>query len=256
MPDVFESVDVPPLFFPNPPHHIPITTDSPRPTQRVPCHRRALMTSNLKSETARINGAKSKGPITPDGKARSSTNARRHGLASAPILLPGESKEDFQQLLADYMDQFHPRTPVETDLVETMAISRWRLRRLLTFEASLFDEEMQERDKSAAWVFQKFADHSSTLTVLLRYEGHLNRSFDKALKQLLILRSKLPNEPREPRPQEAIAPKPTPLPPAPSPLSASNTGPPTAWSTSPAPRFAINESADSTNPPNRAPDPD
>ncbi len=165
------------------------------------------MPSNLKSETARINGAKSKGPVTPEGKARSSTNARRHGLASAPILLPGESKEDFQQLLADYMDQFHPRTPVETDLVETMAISRWRLRRVLTFEASLFDEEMQERDKSAAWVFQKFANYSTTLTVLLRYEGHLNRSFDKALNQLLLLSkmpvgqvpdlpSELPNEPK------------------------------------------------------------
>ncbi len=174
------------------------------------------MTSNLKSETARINGAKSKGPVTPEGKARSSTNARRHGLASAPILLPGESKEDFQQLLADYMDQFHPRTPVETDLVETMAISRWRLRRVLTFEASLFDEEMQERDKSAAWVFQKFANYSTTLTVLLRYEGHLNRSFDKALKQLLLLRSKLPNEPKvgqvpdlpSPVPNEPTEPRP------------------------------------------------
>ncbi len=134
---------------------------------------------------------------------------RSHSLTAAPILLACESKKDFQLLLADYMDQFHPRTPVETDLVEIMAISRWRLRRLLTYEASLFDDEMQERDKSAAWVFQKFADHGRSVALLLRYEAHLTRSFDKALRQLLLLRSKLPNEPTLPQPQKKLPNEPT-----------------------------------------------
>jgi hypothetical protein len=168
------------------------------------------MSSALKSETARINGAKSHGPVTPEGKARSSANSRRHGLASASILMDGESAEDFQLLREDFLNQFHPQTAVETDLVDVMAIARWRLRRLLAIEAHLFDQETlcrtdeikyrskqkpMEQEDRLAFVFQTLADHGNSLTLLLRYEGSLNRSYDKALKQLLHLQSTRPEPP-------------------------------------------------------------
>jgi hypothetical protein len=168
--------------------------------------------SELKSETARINGAKSHGPITPEGKARSSANSRRHGLASASILMDGESAEDFQLLLTDYMNQFQPQTAVETDLVETMAASRWRLRRILAIEAHQFDLEIldskdqikrmskmkpMEQVDRLALVFQSLSNNGNSLTLLLRYEGSLNRTYDKALKQLLLLQST-----RQPAPPE------------------------------------------------------
>ena len=168
------------------------------------------MSSALKSETARINGAKSHGPITPEGKTRSSLNSRRHGLASASILMDGESAEDFQQLRADYLNQFQPQTAVETDLVDVMAIARWRLRRLLAIEAHLFDLEIlsrkseiqyrskqkpMEQEDRLAFVFQTLGDNGNSLTLLLRYEGSLNRSYDKALKQLLLLQSANPKPP-------------------------------------------------------------
>ena len=168
------------------------------------------MSSELKSETARINGAKSHGPVTPEGKARSSANSRRHGLASASILMDGESEEDFQLLRADFINQFQPQTAVETDLVDVMAIARWRLRRLLAIEAHLFDLEIRERkdqiklrskqkpmeqEDRLAFVFQRLGDQGNSLTLLLRYEGSLNRSYDKALKQLLLLQSANPKPP-------------------------------------------------------------
>jgi hypothetical protein len=159
------------------------------------------MCSELKSETARINGAKSHGPVTPEGKARSSANSRRHGL-TASALIDGESDEDFQLLLAEFMDQFQPQTGVETGLVEMMAIARWRLRRLLAIETDLFELEMVRRRKQinsdfkgidqqgrVAFVFQKLSDTGNSLTLLLRYEGSINRSSDKALKHLLQLQS-------------------------------------------------------------------
>ncbi len=162
------------------------------------------MSSEIKSETARINGAKSRGPVTPEGKARSSANCRRHGLTSA-ALLDGESDEDFQLVLTDFMNQFKPHTGVETDMVEVMAIARWRLRRLLTIETNLFELELVRRDKQInsdfkgidqegrlAFVFQKLSDTGNSLTLLIRYEGSLNRSYDKALKHLLQLQSTRP----------------------------------------------------------------
>ncbi len=165
------------------------------------------MTSERKSETSRINGAKSRGPITQEGKARSSTNSRRHGLAAAPVLLKSESDEHFQLLLAGFMDQFQPQTALETDLVEMLAIYRWRLRRILSIEAHLFNMEILDwrNDMDADFTGLETIDHlafafkrlsaGNSLTILLRYEAALTRSYDKALKQLLTLRSKIPNEP-------------------------------------------------------------
>lgn len=162
------------------------------------------MSSLLKAETARLNGATSQGPVTPEGKARSAANSRRHGLASTAILLDDESAEDFELLRADFLIQFQPQTAVETDLVEVMAIARWRLRRLLAIEAHLFDLEIADRRDQIkarskakvmeqydrlAFVFQKLGDQSNSLTLLLRYEATLNRSYDKALKQLRLLQS-------------------------------------------------------------------
>ncbi len=162
------------------------------------------MSSELKSQTARTNGAKSRGPITPEGKARSSANSRRHGL-TASVLIDGESDEHFQLLLADFMAQFQPQSAVETDLVEVMAIARWRLRRLLSIETNLFELEMVSRRKQInadfkgldqqgrlAFVFQKLSDTGNSLALLIRYEGSLNRSYDKALKQLVQLQSTRP----------------------------------------------------------------
>jgi hypothetical protein len=56
------------------------------------------MSSILKSETARINGAKFHGPVTPEGKARSTANSRRHGRACASILMDGESAERMRSI--------------------------------------------------------------------------------------------------------------------------------------------------------------
>lgn len=187
------------------------------------------MSSELKRETARSNGAKSHGPVTPEGKARSAANSRRHGLAAANIVLPGESADHFQHLLADYMHQFQPQTGVEADLVEVMAVARWRLRRLLAIEARLFDLELarhqKEMDKKfdgmeyedrLAWAFQNMSDNGKSVALLLRYEASINRSYDKALTQLRQFQSNRPSVPSSSPPAHPVGSFGNPEPEAPS----------------------------------------
>jgi hypothetical protein len=167
--------------------------------------------SNLKlvskAEAARANGAKSRGPATPEGRAKSSSNSLRHGLSAKSVLLPAESHEQFQLLLDAHIQQFHPANPVEMDLVEAMAVARWRLRRIWAIETSLLGHELERRaedmdeefsemsaEDRLAWVFQKVADNNQSLSLLARYEGNLNRAFDRAFRQLSILQQR--NEPK------------------------------------------------------------
>jgi hypothetical protein len=103
------------------------------------------MPTNLKSQTARANGAKSRGPATPEGRAKSSRNSLRHGLSAKSAVLPTESHEQFQLLLDAHIQQFEPAGDVEMELVEAMAIARWRLRRIWAIETSLLAHELQRR---------------------------------------------------------------------------------------------------------------
>ncbi len=175
------------------------------------------MSSQRKSDAARTNGAKSHGPITPEGQAKSSQNSTTHGLGAKSIVLPGESNEEYQFLLDGYVDQFDPQGVVELELVENMAAAQWRLRRIRSIETELLSTELVRRaedidaefsgmapDDRVAWVFQKLADHGQTLALLVRYEGTISRSHDRAFKQLRLLQSaRNPPQPNEPKPPSA-----------------------------------------------------
>jgi len=208
-----------------------------------------------KSTTARINGAKSHGPTTSEGLTRSSRNALRHGLTAPSLpavspVLPTESAADYQTLLNSYLSEFTPQGLLETELVETLAAARWRLRRVSTIETTLLTIEMdrlaeyidrhfEDRDggptpdERLAWTFHRVAEKPS-LNLLLRYEATLTRTYARALKQLQQLQSlrdheELPNEPK---------PTPTPLEPA---LSVTPTAAAPDHESAPAPQRATIE---------------
>src|SRR6476469_8173969 len=98
------------------------------------------MSSKRRLESSRANGRKSRGPITPEGKARSSQNALRHGFLSSQVVLPNESEEQFQILFHEYADRFRPQDAAEYGLVEEITASYWRTRRAWAIEKETFSE--------------------------------------------------------------------------------------------------------------------
>ena len=170
------------------------------------------MPTNRKSDSARANGVKSKGPKTPEGKATSSKNAVTHGLTANFTVLDHESQDDFQILLDAYVNRFQPADDVELELIHTMAITRWRIRRVAELETELLENKMVlcQRDIEgdfdtigdagrAAYAFEKLADDGKAVALLIRYETSLARLYERTSKQLEQLQDRpLRNEPTQP----------------------------------------------------------
>ena len=107
-----------------------------------------------KAESARINGAKSKGPITPEGKATCSLNALKYGFSAKTMILQNENPADFADLLESYILDLAPSDQPQRDLVADIVAARWRLRRMWNYENAMLDVEM---DLNSAEFAKRFA---------------------------------------------------------------------------------------------------
>lgn len=169
------------------------------------------MVPEQQAEISRRNGAKSKGPKTPEGKKTSALNAIRHGLRSKHMfVLQNEVSEGWERLLSVCNAAFQPATAYEHELVEEIAAARWRLRRTWTVETGLFDIQMDKQAPELAetWdtfdegtrlacAFTALSDETHSLALLSRYETRLRRNFERAVANLEAHRKNknLPNEP-------------------------------------------------------------
>lgn len=156
------------------------------------------MISERQLNANRRNAQLSTGPRTPEGRAAVSQNALRHGLASKTAVLPTENPEEFRELRDSFFDEHQPSGPTETLLVEQMAISAWRLRRLRALETGLFTLRISQlsRDENEldppARAYAYDASGSRAIDSLTRYETRIERSFYRALHELQKLRAASP----------------------------------------------------------------
>ena len=79
--------------------------------------------TEAQKEASRINGSKSNGPTTLNGKDKSSRNALRHGLTAFELALSNEDAEAFNNVLADYTAEYLSEGPTKTNLVEQIAFA-------------------------------------------------------------------------------------------------------------------------------------
>jgi len=171
-----------------------------------------------RAEASRINGAKSHGPKTEDGRRAASLNAVKHGITAETVVLPNESEEQYEAELRDYLQHFAPANKPEADLVLQLASAQWRLARYTAVETSLFDiqveksrkhndKEWKNIDESVrlALAFEALSGTRSPLALLNRYQARLHHEYQRILKTLLQMQtarrdaeSKLQNEPEPP----------------------------------------------------------
>jgi hypothetical protein len=89
---------------------------------------------------ARRNGARSRGPATPEGKARSRLNALKHGMRAERLpVLAGEDMEGADAFFARVRADIAPSGEVELGVAEAVAAAWWRAQRADRLEAALLN---------------------------------------------------------------------------------------------------------------------
>jgi hypothetical protein len=104
------------------------------------------MSSEKQIAANRLNSQKSTGPRTEAGKLTSRMNALQSGIHAESHVIRGEDPDALAQLTAEYNAEFHPVTPCQRDLVDTLVHNQWQIRRLRAIEAELWAAEFDEKD--------------------------------------------------------------------------------------------------------------
>ncbi len=176
--------------------------------------RAAVSVSKARAEASRCNGAKSRGPRTEQGKARSAQNALRHGMrAETHLVLPEEDAAEFAVLEAALLDELAPVGALQTVLARRVAIAAWRLARADRIEAELF-EERRIADGGLGLALMRDGNGTRSFETLLRYRGAAMAEFWRALKTLkalqaeqaaMALQDAVPVPPIRPAPRPRLA---------------------------------------------------
>jgi hypothetical protein len=87
------------------------------------------MTSLKQCDANQRNAQGSTGPTSAQGKAASRMNALKSGLYAKSLVIPGESREEFDELVQQFNHQYRPATPQARVLVDMVIRQTWLLRR-------------------------------------------------------------------------------------------------------------------------------
>jgi hypothetical protein len=147
---------------------------------------------SLRAAASRRNGAKSRGPKTAEGKARSAQNALKHGFrAQKHLVLPGEDAAAFQALEAALLADLAPDGALQGVLAQRIVSAAWRLQRAEQIEAELFAREMHGLlgDDDFGLALIRDCNGARAFDTLLRYRGGALAELWRALRTLKALQA-------------------------------------------------------------------
>lgn len=153
-----------------------------------------------KEEARKTGGG---GPRTPEGKARSSRNAVKHGFAGANPVINCEDQDAYNAHLDSYIARFQPVDQPEADTVRRAAIAMWRLDRLYALEAIILNLESSYHAVPSSVILPHNAGAFTRAAVAFResagdgaydlcrrYIQAATREHDRAIRTFYLLESK------------------------------------------------------------------
>jgi hypothetical protein len=154
---------------------------SPAPITQI--HRAPAADRSTRQATNRANSQHSTGPRTESGTQRSSQNALRHGLTAASTVLPSEDPAAYQEHRRQFFNEYQPATPTESQLVQELIDTSWRLNRIPLLEAEVLARAAAPVPLDQEITFDIVDAHR--LIANLGIQGHrLSRQFQKTVAML------------------------------------------------------------------------
>src|SRR5205807_4062488 len=124
------------------------------------------------------NAQHSTGPRTPEGQARSSQNARTHGLTARDLVIAPDEREEFEELRSDYQTAVQPQDAIQQSEFELLVGAAWNLRRIRRMEVRACSNTTRTAEQ-----LEKELDR------LVRYKTCIERTLHRSLKELKALQT-------------------------------------------------------------------
>ena len=173
-----------------------------------------------RSQNGKSRQGKGGGPKTKAGKLAVSRNAVKHGIYSfhSVVIEDIETEEEWDRFRDGIVEYLAPEGLLEENLAESIALTRWRLRRVTHAETAELNRQVQQTEDSlfmkdaylakdvskipkpdpmrlAANQESRIVPFGPVLDNLMRYESHLHRLFVQTLHQLEALQGRRLGQP-------------------------------------------------------------
>jgi hypothetical protein len=140
------------------------------------------MSSPARQIANSVNAKRSTGPRTEQGKARSSQNARTHGLSATQLVISVAERQEFEDLRTQLRAEIKPHGPLQDAIFDELVTSAWNLRRIRRMETELTAAQ-------SITAMLEDTDLAAKLDRIARYHTRIERTFYRSLRELKALQT-------------------------------------------------------------------
>jgi hypothetical protein len=138
------------------------------------------MASAAQITANQANAQHSTGPVTPEGKARVSQNALRHGLTAKHLVVRDDEREEFLDYQQSLQTELAPQGAIELVTFHELLHAAWNLHRFRRIEVELASANPEDFASSP---------NTAALDRLARYQARAQRAYYRALQELRTLQT-------------------------------------------------------------------